>query len=330
MLLLYNCGWHSGFSFVLNDFKESEASFLCFLFSTLYWIANSNYFDNVSLKSTSLFPKNIDNIANCFSCLCTYDLYGPVRNVSDACRYTLRGQVGGGWTLEIKSFLGPVKWHRADRLFPPLLQCGKATLPHCSPPPHNPELIRNQQETVRCIKERSGNLIFLYFFRKRTRPGPASSTAAPSSTSYSTRGRSSTQSASSVGGRELEDSSTVSETVFVTERQYLVEPTTSPIRYGSAILLLTTIPAVSFTVFPLLNIEVMSTLQVSVGTHSGRFQKIARHYCFKTRSEQRCIHYGETLKRHIFMYQTARSFKWIKASPQLYSRNYLLQRRNAV
>ncbi len=26
---------------------------------------------------------------------------------------TLRRQVGGGWALEIESFLGPVKWHRA-------------------------------------------------------------------------------------------------------------------------------------------------------------------------------------------------------------------------
>jgi hypothetical protein len=25
----------------------------------------------------------------------------------------LRGQVGGGWALEIKTFLGRVKWHRA-------------------------------------------------------------------------------------------------------------------------------------------------------------------------------------------------------------------------
>jgi hypothetical protein len=51
---------------------------------------------------------------------CTYDLYGPVRNVffflmrAD----TLRGQVGGRWALEIESFLGPVKWHRADRRVP--------------------------------------------------------------------------------------------------------------------------------------------------------------------------------------------------------------------
>jgi hypothetical protein len=31
---------------------------------------------------------------------------------------TLRGQVGGGWALEIKTFLGPVKWHRANRGVP--------------------------------------------------------------------------------------------------------------------------------------------------------------------------------------------------------------------
>ncbi len=27
---------------------------------------------------------------------------------------TLRGQVGGGWAMEMESYLGPVKWHRAD------------------------------------------------------------------------------------------------------------------------------------------------------------------------------------------------------------------------
>jgi hypothetical protein len=32
--------------------------------------------------------------------------------------YPLRGQVGGGWALEIESFLGPVQWHRADRRVP--------------------------------------------------------------------------------------------------------------------------------------------------------------------------------------------------------------------
>jgi hypothetical protein len=29
--------------------------------------------------------------------------------------YPLEGKVGGGWALEFESFLGPVKWHRADR-----------------------------------------------------------------------------------------------------------------------------------------------------------------------------------------------------------------------
>jgi hypothetical protein len=28
---------------------------------------------------------------------------------------TLRRQMGGGWALEIETFLGPVKWHRAVR-----------------------------------------------------------------------------------------------------------------------------------------------------------------------------------------------------------------------
>jgi hypothetical protein len=34
------------------------------------------------------------------------------------CADTLRGQVGGGWVLEIESFLGPVKWHQTDRQVP--------------------------------------------------------------------------------------------------------------------------------------------------------------------------------------------------------------------
>jgi hypothetical protein len=32
--------------------------------------------------------------------------------------YPLQGQVGGGWALEIESFLGAVKWNRADRRVP--------------------------------------------------------------------------------------------------------------------------------------------------------------------------------------------------------------------
>jgi hypothetical protein len=32
--------------------------------------------------------------------------------------YPLPGQVGEGWALEIESFLGPVKWYRANRRVP--------------------------------------------------------------------------------------------------------------------------------------------------------------------------------------------------------------------
>jgi hypothetical protein len=44
-----------------------------------------------------------------FTHLC---LYGPLRAAS------ILWQVGGGRALQIESFLGPVKWHRADRRVP--------------------------------------------------------------------------------------------------------------------------------------------------------------------------------------------------------------------
>jgi hypothetical protein len=50
--------------------------------------------------------------------LCTYDLYGPVRNAFDAGSIHYLGKWKGGWALEIESLLGPVKWHRADRRVP--------------------------------------------------------------------------------------------------------------------------------------------------------------------------------------------------------------------
>jgi hypothetical protein len=58
------------------------------------------------------------------SYLSTYDLYGPVRNAFGAGRMadTLLRQVGGGWALEIVTFLSPVKWHRAVRPLPLQLQ----------------------------------------------------------------------------------------------------------------------------------------------------------------------------------------------------------------
>jgi hypothetical protein len=46
-----------------------------------------------------------------------YDLYGPV--VMLLMRATpLRGPMGGGWALEMETFLGHVKWHRAVRRVP--------------------------------------------------------------------------------------------------------------------------------------------------------------------------------------------------------------------
>ena len=59
----------------------------------------------------------------------------------------LRGPVRWGWALEIESFLGPVKWHRADRRVPfraqKLKKCGASfdlfqpteLLLHLSSPP---------------------------------------------------------------------------------------------------------------------------------------------------------------------------------------------------
>ncbi len=51
------------------------------------------------------------------------------------CAYTLRGQVGGGWALEIVSFLGPVKWHWIYRQVPfgKKLKISRAQPPHTCP-----------------------------------------------------------------------------------------------------------------------------------------------------------------------------------------------------
>jgi hypothetical protein len=51
------------------------------------------------------------------SYLGTYDLCGPVRNVLMQAD-PIRGQVGGGWALDIDTFFGPLKKHRAVRRVP--------------------------------------------------------------------------------------------------------------------------------------------------------------------------------------------------------------------
>jgi hypothetical protein len=54
------------------------------------------------------------------SYLWPYDLYGPMIYMAPYImplmrENPLRGQVGVGWALEIKTFLGPVKWQQAVR-----------------------------------------------------------------------------------------------------------------------------------------------------------------------------------------------------------------------
>ncbi len=50
--------------------------------------------------------------------LCIYDLYCPVHNAFHAGSIHYEGKWEGGWALEIKTFLGPVKSHRAYRRVP--------------------------------------------------------------------------------------------------------------------------------------------------------------------------------------------------------------------
>ena len=60
-------------------------------------------------KGTVLYSYNPVLIFS-YLCICTYDLYGPVRYVFDACRSITRE---GFTALEIETFLGSVKWQRA-------------------------------------------------------------------------------------------------------------------------------------------------------------------------------------------------------------------------
>ncbi len=45
-------------------------------------------------------------------------IYGPMDVMLLMRANSLRRQVGGGWALEIETFLGPVKWQRAVRRVP--------------------------------------------------------------------------------------------------------------------------------------------------------------------------------------------------------------------
>ncbi len=46
-------------------------------------------------------------------------IYTAVCNAFDSGSIHYEGKWEGGWALEIETFLGPVKWHRADRRVPP-------------------------------------------------------------------------------------------------------------------------------------------------------------------------------------------------------------------
>jgi hypothetical protein len=72
-------------------------------------------------------PRNLSNN----SYLCTYDLYGTVCNVFDACRTITRASERG-WSLEIETFLGSVKWHRAVRRVPFGAQKSRSLIPPSS------------------------------------------------------------------------------------------------------------------------------------------------------------------------------------------------------
>jgi hypothetical protein len=53
-----------------------------------------------------------------YSYLCTYDLYSPVHNVLDACISITRASGRGLGPGYREFFMGPVKWHQADRRVP--------------------------------------------------------------------------------------------------------------------------------------------------------------------------------------------------------------------
>ncbi len=65
----------------------------------------------------------------------------------------LRGRVGGGWDLEIETFLGPeMTTSEANAI------CSTFFLPHCSPPPHLPHLYTALYNT-QCSELESQNLL---------------------------------------------------------------------------------------------------------------------------------------------------------------------------
>jgi hypothetical protein len=71
--------------------------------------------------------------------------------------YPLRGEVGGGWAL-LHPFVLPSTPFILHLQLSPLASPPLTPHPHNPPPPPtpHPEFIRNQQQTVMCIKGRYG------------------------------------------------------------------------------------------------------------------------------------------------------------------------------
>jgi hypothetical protein len=79
-----------------------------------------------------------------FNCSLVYsiiDIYAPMIYTAPYIiflmrAYPLRGQVGEGFALEIERFLGPVKWHQADKRVP--FGAQKIEISRAQPPPNCP------------------------------------------------------------------------------------------------------------------------------------------------------------------------------------------------
>jgi hypothetical protein len=96
------------------------------------------------------------------SYLWTYDLYGPYVMLWMR-ENPLRGQVGGGWALEIQPFLGPVKWHQAVRRAP--FGAQKSRDFQCPAPSHLPKEVMDLPASKHYVQGRVNQRsigIFMY------------------------------------------------------------------------------------------------------------------------------------------------------------------------
>ncbi len=71
------------------------------------------------LELSSNFVGSDSGQIHTVQCKTPYAIYAPMIHLAPCIMfwmraYTLRGQVRGGRALEIETFLGPLKWHRAD------------------------------------------------------------------------------------------------------------------------------------------------------------------------------------------------------------------------